>query len=428
MTEKETHFANFIEEWLVNNLGVNESSSQILKMFILLLFTIIVAAILWRIGQALINKFFKTFVRRTSTDWDNVLMEKKAFRKLGHLIPAIFITGVLPLVFSDYPGWIPIINTLTSAYIALVVIRVIASVIDATNVHLSRSERYRDKPIASFTQLAKMLVWMVGVIYMISILIDRNPIALFGAMGAISAVLLLIFKDTILGFIASIQLTINDMVRIGDWVSLPKYGADGDVIGIYLTTVKVSNWDKTISTVPTYYFVSDSFKNYRGMQESGGRRIKRSLNIKISSVEFCNEEMLDRFAKIELVQDYITERRAEINAFNKERNIDMEGSIINGRRMTNIGVFRIYILNYIQRNPYINQEMTHIVRQLDPTETGIPLEIYCFSALQGWVDYERVQADLFDHVMAAARHFDLEIFENPASSDLQKLIGQKIIL
>ena len=425
MEARESKFANFIEDWLVNNLGVDENSTQLLKMVILVLVTIIVAIIIWRIGQFLINRFFKSVVRRTSIEWDNVLMEKKAFRKLGHLIPAIFITGVLPIVFSDYPGWIPIIDTLTTAYIALVVIRVIVAFIEATNVHLSRSERYRDKPIASFTQLGKMVVWIVGIIYVISILIDRNPLALFGAMGAISAVLLLIFKDSILGFIASIQLTINDMVRIGDWVSLPKYGADGDVIGIYLTTVKVSNWDKTISTVPTYSFVSDSFKNWRGMTESGGRRIKRALNIKISSIEFCDEEMLDRYAKIQLVQEYVSERRAEVAAFNKERNIDTEGSLINGRRMTNIGVFRIYILNYITLNPHINQDMTHIVRQLAPTEIGIPLEIYCFSALQGWVDYERVQSDLFDHIMAAARHFDLEIFESPASSDLRRLAEVK---
>lgn len=425
MTERESRFAKFIEDWLINTLGVNEGYSQLLKMVILVFATIFIAIILWRVGQALINKFFKTLVRRTSAEWDNVLMEKKAFRKLGHLIPAIFVTGVLPLVFSDYPGWIPIINTLTTAYIALVVIRVIVSVIGATNEHLSRSERYRDKPIGSFTQLAKMVVWIVGIIYVISILIDRNPLALFGAMGAISAVLLLIFKDSILGFIASIQLTINDMVRIGDWVSLPKYGADGDVIGIYLTTIKVRNWDKTISTVPTYSFVSDSFKNYRGMTESGGRRIKRALNFKISSVEFCDEEMLDRYSKIELIQDYIVKRRAEIIAFNKEKNIDTEASIVNGRRMTNIGVFRKYVLNYISENPYIHKDMHLIVRQLDPTEVGIPIEIYCFSALQGWVDYEGVQSDLFDHVMAAARHFDLQIFENPASSDLQKLVQLK---
>ena len=427
MTERESHFAKFIEDWLINNLGVDEGTSQVLKIFILIIATVLIAIILWRVGQALINKFFKSLVRRTSIEWDNVLMEKKAFRKLGHLIPAIFVTAVLPLVFSDYPGWIPIIDTLTTAYIALVVIRVIVAVIEATNVHLSRSERYRDKPIASFTQLAKMVIWIVGVIYVISILIDRNPLALFGAMGAISAVLLLIFKDSILGFIASIQLTINDMVRIGDWVSLPKYGADGDVIGIYLTTVKVSNWDKTISTVPTYSFVSDSFKNWRGMQESGGRRIKRALNIKISSVQFCDDEMLDKYAKVELVQEYIVQRRAEIIEFNKEKNINTEASIINGRRMTNIGIFRIYILNYIIKNPFINNDMTHIVRQLDPTESGIPLEIYCFSALKSWVDYERVQSDLFDHIMASARHFDLEIFESPASSDLQRLVRHNVV-
>lgn len=257
---------------------------------------------------------------------------------------------------------------------------------------------------------------------MLSILIDQNPLALFGALGAVSAVILLIFKDTLLGFIASIQLTINDMVRIGDWVSVPKYGADGDVIGIYLTTIKVSNWDMTISTVPTYSFVSDSFKNWRGMQESGGRRIKRSINLKISSVQFCDEEMLARYAKIELVREHIGKRTDEILTYNSERNVNTEMSIVNGRRMTNIGIFRVYILNLLKKNPNINHEMTHMVRQLEPSETGVPLEIYCFSRIKTWIEYEGIQSDIFDHIMATAKHFDLEIFENPSSSDLQKLV------
>lgn len=422
MTDKETDFAQFIEDWLLNNMGVSQGMAQLLKMLILVVATAVIALIFWRIGQFFINKFVKRLVHRTSAKWDDVLLQVGVFRKLGHIVPAIVITALLPLIFSDYPGWIPIIETLTSAFIALVVVRVLISVISAVNIYLSQSERFKDKPIASFTQLAKIMIWLIGVILILAILIDRNPLALFGAMGAISAVLLLIFKDTILGFIASIQLTINDMVRIGDWVSVPKYGADGDVMGIYLTTIKVRNWDNTISTVPTYSFVSDSFKNWRGMQESGGRRIKRSLNLKISSVRFCDDEMLSRFAKITLAQPHIQKRKAEIETDNAEKKIDTEGSLVNGRRMTNLGIFRAYVLNYLRNNPNINLDMTCMVRQLDPTENGVPLEVYCFSRIKSWVEYEGIQSDIFDHILSTAGHFDLQVFENPASSDIQNLV------
>lgn len=421
MTEKETHFAKFLEDWLLSIFDINQNQAQLLKMAILIVATGLVAILLWKIAQLVINKFISRVERRASAQWSNVLLQG-AFAKLPLIIPAIYVTGALPLIFSDYPTWIPTIETLTTVYITLVVIRIISSAISASNVYYSTSTRYKDRPIASFTQLAKIVVWVIGVIFMLSILIDQNPLALFGALGAVSAVILLIFKDTLLGFIASIQLTINDMVRIGDWVSVPKYGADGDVIGIYLTTIKVSNWDMTISTVPTYSFVSDSFKNWRGMQESGGRRIKRSINLKISSVQFCDEEMLARYAKIELVREHIGKRTDEILTYNSERNVNTEMSIVNGRRMTNIGIFRVYILNLLKKNPNINHEMTHMVRQLEPSETGVPLEIYCFSRIKTWIEYEGIQSDIFDHIMATAKHFDLEIFENPSSSDLQKLV------
>lgn len=421
MSENETQFAQFIEDWLLDRFGVNPAYTQFLKMVILVVVAGIVAIVLWKLGQFFINKFIKRVVHRSSAKWDDVLMDEGVFRKLGYLIPAIYITGALPFVFTDYPGWIPLIETLTSAYIALVIVRIISSFISASNVYFSRSERFKDKPIASFTQLAKIVIWVTGVVFVLSILIDRNPLALFGAMGAISAVLLLIFKDTILGFIASIQLTINDMVRIGDWVSVPKYGADGDVLGIYLTTIKVQNWDNTISTVPTYSFVSDSFKNWRGMQESGGRRIKRAVNFKISSVQFVDDEMLKRFSKIELARPHIEKRSAEIKAYNAEKAVNTEASLVNGRRMTNIGIFRAYILNVLRHNPHVNQDMTCMVRQLEPSEIGVPLEIYCFSRIKSWVEYEVIQSDIFDHILATARHFDLEVFENPASSDLRKL-------
>jgi len=421
MTDKETNFAKFLEDWLLSNLYINQDQAQLLKMLILILVAGLVAVLLWKIAKLVITKLIHRVESRASAQWSIVLL-KGAFAKLPYIIPAIYVTGALPLIFSDYPSWIPTIKALSWAYITLVVIRIITSAISASYVYFSTSSRFMDRPIASFTQLAKIVVWTIGIIYILSILIDSNPLALFGALGAVSAVLLLIFKDTILGFIASVQLTINDMVRIGDWVSVPKYGADGDVIGISLTTIKVSNWDKTITTVPTYSFVSDSFKNWRGMQESGGRRIKRSINIKISSVQFCDDEMLERYAKIELVRAHIEKRTDDILTYNTEMNVDTEISIVNGRRMTNIGIFRVYILNMLKRNPNINHNMTHMVRQLMPTETGIPMEIYCFSRIKTWIEYEGVQSDIFDHIMAAARHFDLEIFENLTGSDLQKLV------
>src|SRR5690554_5089664 len=364
MNEKETNFAYFLQEWIVNSFGVDQQQAQMLKMLILITITGLVALIIWKISKLVINKFINRILLRKPSDFTKLLLES-TFTKITSIILAIYITGTLPLVFSDYPAWIPIIETLTNAYILIVIMLIILSAISAINTFLSTNVKFKDKPVASFTQLAKIIVWAIGSLYLISILIDRNPLALFGALGAISAVLLLIFKDTILGFIASIQLTINDMVRIGDWVSLPNYGADGDVIGIYLTTIKVSNWDKTISTIPTYAFVSDSFKNWRGMQESGGRRIKRAINFKISSVQFCDDEMLERYSKIELVKDHIKSRSEEIMAFNAEHNVDTEASIVNGRRMTNLGIFRTYIVNTLIKNPNINLEMSHMVRQLE---------------------------------------------------------------
>ena len=421
LTQTDTDFAEFIEVWLHESMGVDLAMTQTIKMLILFVVMLLAASILWMIGQFIINRLLEKFIRKTSVDWDDVLLEQGVFRKLGHIIPAVVISELTPLVFTDYPEAIPAIEQITDAFVILIVIRVIVSFISAITIFLSRSPKFKDKPIASFTQLAKIIIWSVGGIILFGILFGKNPLTLFTALGAVSAVLILVFKDTILGFMASIQLTINDMVRIGDWVSVPQYGADGDVIEINLTTVKVANWDKTISTVPTYSFVSDSFKNWRGMQESGGRRIKRSVFIKISTIKFCNEEMLKRYCNVRLVQDYINTRQKEIEAFNQERNIDTNASVANGRRMTNIGIFRAYILNYIMQNPNVNQEMTCMVRQLEATEKGVPLEVYCFSAIKSWVDYERIQSDMFDHILAAVHQFDLEIFENPAGSDWHQL-------
>jgi miniconductance mechanosensitive channel len=421
LVRTETDFAEFIEVWLHESLGVNPDMTQTIKMVILLIVMVTAALLLWIIGQFIINRLLNRLILKTTTDWDDIFMERGVFRKLGHIIPAIVISELSPIVFTDYPAAIPAVEQITDAFVIFIVIRVVVSFISALTIFLSRSPKFKDKPIASFTQLAKIIIWSVGGIILFGILFGKNPLTLFTALGAVSAVLILVFKDTILGFMASIQLTVNDMVRIGDWVSVPQYGADGDVIEINLTTVKVANWDKTISTVPTYSFVSDSFKNWRGMQESGGRRIKRAVYIKISTVRFCNQEMLDRYCNVRLVQDYIKQRQKEIEAYNLEKNIDTKASMVNGRRMTNIGIFRAYVLNYLQQNPNINHDMTCMVRQLEATEKGVPLEIYCFSKIKAWVDYERIQSDLFDHILAAVHQFDLEIFENPAGSDWHQL-------
>jgi len=419
--QTDTDFAEFIEVWLHESMGVDMAMTQTIKMVILFVLMLFSALILWMIGQFIINRILKKVILKTSTDWDDIFMEQGVFRKMGHIIPAVVISELTPIVFTDYPEAIPAIEQITDAFVIFIVIRVIVSLISAMTIFFSRSPKFKDKPIASFTQLAKIIIWSVGGIILFGILFGKNPLTLFTALGAVSAVLILVFKDTILGFMASIQLTINDMVRIGDWVSVPQYGADGDVIEINLTTVKVANWDKTISTVPTYSFVSDSFKNWRGMQESGGRRIKRAINLKISKVKFCDQEMLDRFSKVALVKDYIAQRQKEIDAYNSEKHIDTKSSVVNGRRMTNIGILRAYILNYIKQNPNINQEMTCMVRQLEATEKGVPLEVYCFSAIKAWVDYERIQSDMFDHILAAVHQFDLEIFENPAGSDWHQM-------
>lgn len=391
-------------------------------MVILCLVMLIIASMIWYVGQFFLDRVVGRLAKRTKTNFDDFLVQKGFFRKVGHIIPIIVISSTASVVFTDYPAWRPHIDRLTNALAIIFVLRAIDAFVNGVGQYFAHTDKYKDKPVASFTQLVKIVVWLIGGLLLGGIILGKSPLVMFGTLGAASAVLLFVFKDAILGFVASIQLSINDMIRIGDWVSVPKYGADGDVIEINLTTVKVQNWDRTISTVPTYSFVSDGVTNWRGMQESGGRRIKRPINLEISSVKLCDHEMLERYRKIELVCPYIDQRRKEIEQFNSERQVDTAASIVNGRRMTNIGVFRNYILAYLRNNPRINQEMTCMVRQLAPTEHGVPLEVYCFSALKGWIDYESVQSDLFDHILAVAPHFDLDIYEAPSGSDLRNII------
>lgn len=344
-------------------------------------------------------------------------MEKKVFQKLSHIVPALIIY-YFASVFPSYQIWI---EKAAVVYIMVVMILVLDSFLNAVNAIYQTFEVSKIKPIKGYLQVVKIFIFIIGGILIIANLIGQSPLILLSGIGALSAVLMLVFRDSLLGLVAGVQLTTNDMVRVGDWIEMPKYGADGDVIDISLNTVKVMNFDKTIMTIPSYALISDSFRNWRGMQASGGRRIKRPVYIDTSSIKFCTDEMIEKFKSIHYLADYISAKEEEIRAYNEERQIDTSNRV-NGRAMTNIGVFRIYIENYLKQHPKIHKGMSLMVRQLEPGEHGLPLEIYAFSNDTNWVNYEGVQSDIFDHIFAIAPEFGLRLFQNPTGHDLQNLM------
>lgn len=357
-------------------------------------------------------------VARTRTQFDERLKDNKVFVFLARLIPLFFVIQWIPIAFAGYPDWIPHVTNLAYVYHIIVWAWIIRGVFRSVRDHLKTKDGFRDKPLDSYLQVGNMLLFFIVLLMSISVITGQSMWKFFTAMGAASAILMLVFKDTILGFVASIQVSTNDMVRIGDWIEMPKYNADGDVIEINLNTVKVVNWDKTITTLPTYLLITEAFKNWRGMQESGGRRIKRSINIKISSIRYLYADEIEELKKIQILRDYIIERQAEIDAFNEERKVD-RSMPVNGRHMTNIGLFRRYVDIYGRRHPGINQEMTFLIRHLQPRDNGLPLELYMFTKSVKWVEHEAVMADIFDHLLAAIKYFKLEVFELPAGDDFR---------
>jgi len=414
-----TKSIDWLTDWLIG-LGVEETSTMYLKLVILLFILFIISYVTNLIVKKILIRSIRLVIKKTKTVWDDALVENKVFISLSHIAPAIVIYLTTPYIFEDFSGAIPYILRLVNAYISIVLIIVIINFLNTLKYYSENTKLFKDNPLDSYFQLVKIAIYIIGGIIVLSFLLNKSPLYFFSALGAMTVVLLLIFKDTILGFVASIQLSANDMIRIGDWVSKPKYGADGDVIEMNLTTIKIQNWDKTVTTIPTYAFISESFKNWRGMSESGGRRIKRSLNIKISSIKFCTLEMLERFKKFQLIKDYIEEKSNKIEEYNKENKID-KSFLINGRHLTNIGIFRVYAEAYVKNNPDINLNMTCMVRQLLPTEKGLPIEIYTFSNRQEWVTYEGIMSDMFDHLIAAVPEFELEVFQNPTGTDFRKL-------
>ena len=335
------------------------------------------------------------------------------------LAPALAFTfGSNGLTWSDSGA--ATIRRLALVWMILAGGRTASAFLNAMISYGRRHQATQDKPIRSYIQVVQILLWLgVGVVSLAT-LADRSPWGVLTGFGALSAILLLVFKDSILGFVASIQIATNDMLRIGDWVEVPKYGADGDVILIGLHTVKVQNWDKTISTIPTHAFMADSFKNWRGMTESGGRRIKRSLSLDLASVRFLDEEDLARLRKIAYLKDYLDEKESELATWNEEKRVDPT-SRVNGRRLTNLGTFRAYLESYLKSLPEIDQGMTFLVRQLAPSPEGIPIEIYVFSSEQRWAQYEAIMADIFDHLFASVDEFDLRVFQRPTGADLTSL-------
>lgn len=400
---------HFIYELLLEN-GLSETTAQYLNMLALLLALVLIAFIVDFITKGLLRRFSSGLAKRTRTNFDDILVTNKLPRNIAHIIPLFILIEFVPQVFSDFENAENIIEKSLKVFAIILTLQIIRSFLNSVKDYLKTLSRYKDKPIDSYIQVFMIFAWLLGVFSIFALVTGISFIKFATTLGAASAVILLIFKDTILGFVASIQVSINDMVRIGDWITFEKYGADGDVIEINLATVKVQNWDMTITTIPTYALISDSFKNWRGMTTSGGRRIKRSVIIKASTINFLTDADIERFKKIELVANYLENGSKEIKKHNNDLSID-KSILINGRNFTNFGVFRKYLQTYIENHSAINKDMTLMVRQLEPTPQGIPMEIYAFSSDQRWKNYEYIMGDIFDHVLAAVKYFDLEIYE-----------------
>jgi miniconductance mechanosensitive channel len=410
----------FIRNWLVNQ-EIDVATASILTRAALVALAIVLGILANFVAKRLILRGLAYSVGRTETRWDDIVLQRKVFAWLSHLAPAIVIFVMAPVVFEGHPSLINFTVNATFIYLILIAVLALDALLNAVLDIYHTLEVSKEIPLKSFIQVVKIVVYITGGIIIISIIINKTPLYLFSGLSALTAILMLIFKDAILGFVAGIQLTANKMVARGDWIEMPNYGADGDVLEVALTTVKVQNWDKTITTIPTYALISESFKNWRGMSESGGRRIKRSINIDMNTIKLCTEEMLERFSKVEYIKKYIDRKKKEVVEYNATHQLD-HSTPVNGRRLTNIGTFRAYVEAYLQHHPLINQDMTFLVRQLAPTEHGLPIEIYVFSKDKRWANYEAIQADIFDHLLAIVPEFDLRIFQNPTGSDFRKLI------
>ena len=373
---------------------------------------------LFFLAKWILKSFVGGLIRKTKTKYDDYFLGKKLEKRIAFLIPVYMIQGLIYAVAPDLDMLDGFIFALARIGEITTFTGIIISITDSISDIYNSFDVSKNKPMKGFMQVAKIIAIMICILLVIGVIINKDMKDLLIGLGTLSAVLMLVFKDPILGFVGGIQLTSNDMVRIGDWIV--KGEADGNVIDVGLTTVKVKNWDNTIATIPTYTLISDPFINWRGMTESGGRRISRSIIIDLDTIKFCTPEMLEKYKQFQLVSKYIDKKEAEIAEYNKKNNIDTS-SLVNGRRQTNIGIFRAYLTEYIKQNPNLNHNLTMLVRQKDPTEFGVPLQVYCFSAKTDWLSYEAIQNDIFDHIYAVINQFDLKIYQRPSSYSINML-------
>lgn len=401
----------FMEQGMAQNWAIYLNAAIVLIGLLLVLF------IIDFLLRTVIVQAFKIFSNKTKTNFDDFLVKSNFPRFVAHIIPVLIVRYVVGHLFDDLPGVLSVVLTLVDIYAIILGAWICRSILKSTREFLRTKSLFKDKPLDSYVQVIMIIIWIIAFLIM-AYRVSGGGFEALTSLGAVSALLLLVFKDTILGFIASIQITVNDIVRIGDWITFNRYGADGTVTEINLATVRVQNFDNTYTTIPTYSLISDSFQNWRGMQQSDGRRIKRSLYIKQNSVRFLSEDDLERLKSIQLIRSYIEHRQKTHKDHNAEHEIETD-LVINGRQQTNLGVFRKYIDAYLNKNNAINKEMFLMVRHLQPTAQGIPLEVYCFSYDKNWVNYEHIQADIFDHLVAAVSYFDLEIYEYPSGNDFK---------
>lgn len=411
---------------LFQNYLVSEGMAVEWAIFLNVLLNCIIVLTVVLILDVIFRKFiietFKAFSNKTKTTFDDYLVKSNFPRFIAHTLPLGIIWYLIPIIFIESPFMTNLLLIATQVYLVFLCVYIFRSILRTTRNYLEENERYRDKPMESYVQVMMIFAWGIGIFWIIQLLTGFSVVSLT-TLGAASAVILLIFKDTILGFVASIQVSVNDIVRIGDWITFSKFGADGYVTEINLATVRVQNWDNTYTTIPTYSLIADSFQNWRGMQESDGRRIKRSIYIKQTSIKFLSVEDVERLKKIQLIRPYLEHRQKDVDRYNEKNEINKE-LLINGRNQTNLGVFRYYADALLNENSAINKNLFLMVRHLAPTDKGIPIEIFCFSKDKTWVNYEHIQADIFDHLLAAIPYFDLEIFELPTGKDISSGVNR----
>ncbi len=397
-------------------IGFNDTFAAYLGLFINIIILYALSYLIYIIFRFVLVTIMALVAKKTKTKFDDLLVSNQTAKYISLLIPLVYVYKSVPIIMAEFNSWEAVFGKLVGIYIVFLLLWIIRSVFNALRDHLKNIPEYSDKPIDSYIQVIMIILWILGITVIVAKLFDLNSDKILQIIGAISALIILIFRDTILGFVASVQVTVNDMVRIGDWITMDKFGADGDVIEINLATVKVRNFDNTTTTIPTYSLISDSFRNWRGMINADGRRIKRHILIKSTSIRFVLEQELDELKKIQLIKSYIEKKQSDINKHNTNNEVD-KSLIINGRNLTNFGLFRKYLTSYLENYPGLNKDMILLCRHLQPTAQGIPLEIYVFTKDKRFENYEYIMSDIFDHILASVVYFDLEIFEMPSSKN-----------